>query len=360
MSRMIIPIGPQHPLLKEPLSFKLEVEGECVLESSMRLGYVHRGIERLAQERSYIQTLHLVERVCGICSHIHSTTYCQGVESLLGLSVPPRGLYLRALLCELERIHSHLLWLGVLAKNMGFDTIFMYAWRDREIVLDIMEDLSGGRVSHAVNVIGGVRTDLDDAHRKRIVEQLNTLDQQIHQLVGVVEHERSLKARTQNIGVLSKEQIYRYCTVGPVARASGVDIDLRRDIPRVPYSELDFKVITHTDGDVWARTWVRIQEAVESSHLCRQILAQLPDGPITERAKRRVPDGEVVSRSEAPRGEVIYYIRSDGSDKPARLKIRTPTLTSLITLPNQLRGVKMADVSVILSGADLCIACGDR
>ncbi|MBN1873539.1 MAG: nickel-dependent hydrogenase large subunit [Anaerolineae bacterium] len=360
MNRMTIPIGPQHPLLKEPLSFKLEVEGERVVESTMRLGYVHRGIERLAQERTYVQNVHLIERVCGICSHIHSTTYCQGVESLLGLTVPPRGLYLRALLCELERIHSHLLWLGVLAKNMGFETIFMYAWRDREIVLDVMEDLSGGRVSHAVNIIGGVRVDLDDEHCKVILQQLDALDTQIHQLLGVVEHERSFKARTQNVGLLSQEQVWRYCTVGPVARASGVDIDLRRDIPRPPYTELGFNVITHHAGDVWARTLVRMLEAVESSRLCRQILLQLPDGPVTARAKRRVPPGEVVSRSEAPRGEVIYYIRSDGSDKPARLKIRTPTLTTLITLPDQLRGVNMADVSVVLSGVDLCIACGDR
>lgn len=360
MSQMTIPIGPQHPLLKEPLSFKLEVEGERVLESTLRMGYVHRGIERLAQERNYVQALHLVERVCGICSHVHSTTYCQGVESLLGLTVPPRGLYLRAFLCELERIHSHLLWLGVLAKNMGFDTIFMYAWRDREIVLDIMEDLSGGRVSHAVNVIGGVRVELDDDHRQTILQQLDMLDEQIRRLSGVVEHERSLKARTQNVGLLSKEQVRRYCTVGPVARASGVDMDLRRDIPRLPYSELDFKVITHAAGDVWARMWVRMQETVESSRLCRQILLQLPAGPVAVRARRRVPTGEVVTRAEAPRGEVVYYIRSDGSDKPARLKIRTPTLTTLITLPDQLRGVHMADVSVILSGVDLCIACGDR
>lgn len=360
MSRITIPIGPQHPLLKEPLSFTLEAEGERVIESSMRLGYVHRGIERLAEERSFVQAVHLIERVCGICSHVHSTTYCQGVETLLGLEVPPRGLYLRALLCELERIHSHILWLGVLAKNMGFDTIFMYSWRDREIVLDIMEDLSGGRVSHAVNIIGGSRVDVDDDHRRVILQQLGTLDIQLHQLLGVVEHERSLKARTQNVGVLSPAQVRRYCTVGPVARASGVDMDLRRDIPRPPYTDLDFNVILHNDGDVWARTVVRMQEALESSRLCRQILEQLPPGPVRVRAKRRVPAGEVVSRTEAPRGEVFYYIRSDGSDKPARLKIRTPTLTTLITLPDQLRGVNMADVAVVLSGVDLCIACGDR
>jgi NADH-quinone oxidoreductase subunit D len=360
MTRVTIPIGPQHPLLKEPLSFLLTVEGEEVMESALRLGYVHRGIERLCQERTYVQIVHLIERVCGICSHIHTTTYCQGVEALLGLEVPVRGLYLRALMCEMERIHSHLLWLGVLAKNMGFDTIFMYAWRDREIVLDIMEELSGGRVSHAVNVVGGVRIDLDEAHARTILTRFDVLEEQVERALELIEHEPTLMARTRGVGHLSPEQIRRYCVVGPVARASGVDIDLRRDLPRPPYDRLEFQVITHPAGDVWARTLVRVQETRESLHLCRQIIAQLPDGPTSVTAKRRVPEGEVVSRSEAPRGEVVYYIRSDGSDKPARLKIRTPTMTALITLPDQLRGATVADVPVVLSGVDLCIACADR
>jgi NADH-quinone oxidoreductase subunit D len=360
MSKITVPIGPQHPLLKEPVAFQLTLEGERVTESAMRLGYVHRGIERLCQERTYVQNVHLLERVCGICSHVHTTTYVQGVEALLGLEVPPRGLYMRALLCELERIHSHLLWLGVLARNIGFDTIFMYAWRDREIVLDIMEDLSGGRVSHAVNLVGGVRVDLSAEHREATMARLDALEVQIEALLGVVEHERTLKARTRGVGHLSLDQVRRYCVVGPVARASGLDVDLRRDIPRPPYDRLDFKVPMHQEGDVWARTLVRVQETVESVHLCRQILATLPDGPVATRTPRRVPAGEVVSRAEAPRGEVIYYIRSDGSDKPARVKVRTPTLTNLITLPEQLRDIAMADVSVVLSGVDLCIACADR
>ena len=360
MQKVTVPIGPQHPLLKEPMSFRLTVEGERVVESALRLGYVHRGIEQLCESRTYVQAVHLVERVCGICSHVHTTTFCQAVEALLELEVPPRGLYLRALLCELERIHSHLLWLGVLANNIGFDTIFMYAWRDREIALDIMEDLSGGRVSHAVNVIGGVRIDLTEKHRDAILKQLDALEEQLMHAVGLVEKERTVHARTRDIGYLSPEQIRQYCVVGPVARASGLDVDLRRDQPRPPYDQLEFEVPIHTDGDVWARTLVRMQETVESLNLCRQILKTLPEGPISARARRRVPAGEVVSRSEAPRGEVIYYVRSDGSDTPARVKIRTPTMTSLITLPTQLENVSMADVSVVLSGVDLCIACADR
>jgi Ni,Fe-hydrogenase III large subunit len=360
MNRITIPIGPQHPLLKEPLSFRLTVEGERVIDSTMRIGYVHRGIERLCQTRSYIQNIYLMERVCGICSHVHTTTYCQGVEALLGLEVPLRGLYLRAMLCEMERIHSHLLWLGVLAKNMGLDTIFMYAWRDREIVLDMMEAISGGRVAHGVNIIGGVRFDVDAEMRAYLESRLDNLDGQLHRLLDFVTHDRSLKRRTEGIAYLSPEQIKQFCVVGPVARASGVDVDLRRDLPRPPYDKLSFNVVTHYDGDVWARTFVRMVESIESLHICQDILKNLPTGPVSVRSARRVPPGEVVSRTEAPRGEVFYYIKSDGTDKPARVKVRTPTLTALATLKTQLQNVEMADVSVVLSGVDLCIACADR
>jgi membrane-bound hydrogenase subunit alpha len=360
VSRMTIPVGPQHAALKEPVSFLLTVEGERIIESALRIGYVHRGLERIFQNRNYVQNVHMAERVCGICSHAHTTTYCQGVEALLKLQVPQRALYLRTLLCELERIHSHLLWLGVLAEHIGFTTIFMYAWRDREIVLDIMEELSGGRVAHAVNVIGGVRIDVGQDQAHSFLVQLDELKQKIKVFLGVVQHERTFQARTRGVGHLSPEQVRQYCVVGPVARASGVDVDLRRDAPYAVYDQLDFQVITTDEGDVWARTMVRALETVESLRICRQLLTDLPDGPLVMRAPRRVPPGEVVSRCEAPRGELLYYIRSDGSDHPARVKVRTPTLTTLITLPHQLREVNTADVPTVLSGVDLCIACADR
>jgi NADH-quinone oxidoreductase subunit D len=360
VTRITIPIGPQHPLLKEPLSFRLTAEGERVVDAAMRLGYVHRGIERLAEERTYVQNLHLLERVCGICSHVHTTTYCQGVEALLDLDVPPRGLMLRTLLCELERIHSHLLWLGVLAENIGYTTIFMYSWRDREIVLDIMEDLSGGRITHAVNVIGGVRIDLDSDHVAAIRRRLDELQGQVEDLRNVVEHERTLKARTQGVGGASLEQVRQHCIVGPVARAAGCDRDLRRDAPYAAYDRLSFEVVTESGGDVWSATRIRVREIVESLSLCHQILDNLPSGEVSTRASRRVPKGEVVARAEAPRGEVVYYIRSDGSDSPARIKIRTPTLPSLSLVQEQLRGINLADVPAVIAGIDLCIACADR
>jgi NADH-quinone oxidoreductase subunit D len=358
--RTVIPIGPHHPLLKEPLSYLLTVEGERVVDSSLRLGYVHRGIERLSQQRNYVQNIYLLERICGICSYIHTATYCQGVEALLGLDVPPRAHYLRTLMCEMERIHSHLLVLGVLAENIGFTTIFMYAWRDREITLDIMEELSGGRVSHAATVIGGVRFDLDEQHARSILARLDELEKQMETFRNVIHHERSFQMRTRDLGYLSLEQVQGYCVVGPMARASGLDVDLRRDAPYAAYKDLQLQVVTASEGDVWARTQVRIQEIFESLHLCRQLVEQMPGGPVTVRAPRRVPAGEVVSRMEAPRGELIYYVRSDGSDKPARVKVRTPTITSLMSLFDQLRDINIADIPAVIGGMDLCIACADR
>ncbi|MFW6135392.1 MAG: nickel-dependent hydrogenase large subunit [Chloroflexota bacterium] len=360
MTRITIPIGPQHPLLKEPLSFFLTAEGERIVEGALRMGYVHRGIERLTQERNYVQNTHLLERVCGICSHVHTTTYCQGVEALLELDVPPRGLALRTLMCELERIHSHLLWLGVLAENIGYTTIFMYSWRDREIVLDIMEDLSGGRIAHAANVIGGVRIDPEQGQVDTARRRLDELGRQVDDLLDVVEHERTLKVRTQGVGRASLEQVRRHCAVGPLARAAGLDRDVRRDAPYAAYDRLSFRVVTQSGGDVWAATRVRVLEVVESLSLCHQILDDLPSGEVSAQARRRVPEGEVVTRAEAPRGEVIYYIRSDGSDKPARIKIRTPTLPALSLVREQLRDINVADVPAVLSGIDLCIACADR
>jgi NADH-quinone oxidoreductase subunit D len=360
MTTVRLPIGPQHPLLKEPLSLQIDVAGEQISEATVRIGYVHRGIEELTRCRSYVQNVHLIERICGICSHIHSTTYCQAVEALLGIEIPPRAAALRVLLCELERIHSHLLWIGVLGEAIGFTTIFMYAWRDRELVLDIMERLSGGRVSHAANIIGGVRVDLGAEEIALIEQTLDTLETRLSLYRDLMVHDRPFRLRTQGIGRLSLETVQALGIVGPTARATGVDVDMRRDAPYAGYGGLSFRVIVGSEGDVWSRADVRQQEIAQSLSLCRQAIRALPEGDLAVRAPARVPEGEVVTRTEAPRGELIYYVRSDGSDRPARLKIRTPTLPALMSLAGLLRGVQAADLPVVIAGFDLCIACADR
>jgi NADH-quinone oxidoreductase subunit D len=253
-----------------------------------------------------------------------------------------------------------LLWLGVLAKHIGLDTIFMHAWHDRELSLDIMEAISGGRISHAANQIGGVRFDLDEDHIAMIRETTERLESQVENLLEVIEHTSSMKARTKNVAPIPQSMIRKYCVVGPIARASGVDMDMRRDDPWPPYDRLNFEVVTHDAGDAWARTLVRTQETRVSLDLCKAILKDLPDGEVSVRTPRRVPEGEIIVRSEAPRGEVFYYLRSDGTDRPARLKIRTPTLAALSMLPEQLSAIQVADIPVVLAGVDLCVACADR
>ena len=360
MTLVEIPIGPHHHILKEPLAIKLDVTGERVANASVRIGYVHRGIERLSQQRTYVQNVHLFERVCGICSQVHTTTYCQAVEALLGSEIPERAAHIRVLYCELERIHSHLLWLGVLAESIGFTTIFMYSWRDREIILDLVEDLSGSRVLYAVNVIGGVRADIDARQARMILERLDEFEKQVLLFFDLFEKDRSFRLRTEGLGVLDLETARAFVVVGPNARASGCDVDMRRDAPYAAYSALDFRVITATGGDVWSRAHVRVQEVLESLRLCKQIASNLPQGPLSVRVPRRVPAGEVIVRTEAPRGELVYYVRSDGTEHPARIKVRTPTLPTLMALEHLLPGVQLADIAPLIAGADLCIACADR
>ena len=360
MTRMTLPIGPQHPLLKEPLAIRLEMEGERVVNAEVSIGYVHRGLERLFQERSYLQNVAVVEKICGICSHAHTTAYCQAVEALLGIEIPPRASAIRVLLCELERVHSHLLWLGVLAEAIGFTTIFMYAWRERERVLDIMESISGGRIAHGVNVVGGVREDISTDLAQEVLVGLQDVAEQMNLFIDLVERDRSFHRRTQGIGRITPEMIAAYGVVGPLARASGATFDVRRDAPYAAYRWLEVPAAVNDRGDVWSRAWVRVEELLHSIALCRQIVSALPEGNLSERAPRRVPEGEAVIRVEAPRGELLYYVRSDGSDTPARIKVRTPTLPALMIMSQILPGLQTGDISVVVAGADLCMACADR
>jgi Ni,Fe-hydrogenase III large subunit len=355
-----IPIGPQHPALKEPTHLMVTLDGERVVDIDMRLGYNHRGIEKGAESRNYIQNIYLTERICGICNVAHTSTFCQGVEELLGLEVPKRGLFIRTLLCELNRIHSHLLWLGVAGHEVGFDTLFMYSWRDREIVMDLIELISGNRVNIAINAIGGVRRDISDDMRSRILQGISQLEARTQYYLEVAGTEVTFVRRTEGVGRLPKEKAIELCAVGPYARASGVAYDLRRDDPFAAYPYLDFKVITSDRCDVLGTAIVRVLEIIESCKMCRQIIEGLPPGEIKVKAPRKVPPGEVVSKTEAPRGELIHYIRSNGSDRPERLKVRTPTLADIPSVLYSLRGGYIADIPIVFAAIDPCMACMDR
>lgn len=360
MSDMEIPVGPQHPALKEPESFRFELEGEIVKSVDIRLGYVHRGIERACQDRTWIQAVYLIERICGICSHSHTTCFCQAVEDIAGLEVPRRARYIRSLIGEMERIHSHLLWLGLAGHEVGFDTLFMYAWRDREVILDALEAISGNRVNYGMNTIGGVRRDLSDRDVEELRSAIRILEERAGYYTDIALEESTFRGRLEGVGKITKQQAIDLGTVGPTARAAGVNVDLRRDDPYAAYGEIPFNVVTAEDGDLLAAAQVRLGEIRESIRIMKYILDNLPDGPIAVKAPRRIPPGEACSRYEAPGGEDIHYIRSSGGDKPDRVKVRAPTLANLNAVAESMKGVRVADIPIIIAGIDPCFSCTDR
>ena len=360
MSKITIPLGPQHPALKEPANFSLILEGEEISGATVNLGYNHRGIEKACESRSFIQTLYLLERICGICSHSHSTCYCMAVEELAGAEVPKRGQAIRTLIAELERVHSHLLWVGVAGHEIGFDTLFMYSWRDREEVMDLLELLTGNRVNYGINTLGGVRRDITAEHAKTIIKKINFLEKRTKYYIELATQESTILARAHKVGYLPKDEALKRCAVGPTARASGIEIDVRKDDPYLLYSELDFKVITAPDCDVLGRLKVRALELMECYKMIKQLIHHLPEGQIAVKMPRKIPAGEAVARYEAPRGEDIHYVRSNGGEKPERVKVRAPSLANFQSVAYMLEGGYLADVPLVIAAIDPCFSCSDR
>lgn len=358
--KFIVPIGPQHPALKEPGHFEFTVDGEIVTNASARLGFVHRGMEKGAENRTWVQDLYLMERVCGICSHVHAMAFAIGVEQLAKVQAPPRAQAIRVLIAELERIHSHLLWLGVAAHEGGFDTLFMFSWRDRETVMDLLETISGNRVNYSANVIGGVKIDISDAQKEALHKGMDFLEERTKHYLKVVTEDETFLGRTRNVGKMTFEQADFLGAIGPTGRASGVQRDVRVDSPYAAYPQFPIKVVTATAGDLEARFVVRIEELFESYRLIREIIDNLPTGELAVRVPRRIPEGETISRVEAPRGELFYFMKSNGSDKPERVKVRTPSLCNWASVLVTAVGHKLADMPMILAGIDPCFSCNDR
>ena len=360
MANIKIPIGPQHPALKEPENFTITLNGETIVNMDMRLGYNHRGIEKACEERSYIQAMYLVERVCGICSHSHSTCFIQAVEEIAGLVIPPRAQYIRTIVAELERMHSHLLWLGVAGHEIGFDTLLMYSWRDREVVMNALAALTGNRVNYGMNTIGGVRRDFTREQLADLLKVVDILEERTKYYIEVASEEITLIKRLSGVGYISSEDAHKLGAVGPTGRASNVNADVRRDDPYLAYRDLDFKVITDTHNDVYGRTLVRVGELMQSYSMIRQLVAKIPDGPVTVKAPRKIPAGEAFSRYEAPRGEDVHYVKANGTDKPERVKIRAPTLANLQSVAKMMENNRLADAPIIIAAIDPCFSCTDR
>jgi ech hydrogenase subunit E len=355
-----VPVGPQHPALKEPGNFQFTVDGEIVTDAVVRLGYAHRGIEKAAEGRNWIQNLYLVERICGICSHIHATAYCLGVEQLAGIVAPPRAQAIRVMVAELERIHSHLLWIGVAAHEAGFDSLFMYSWRDRETVMDILENLTGNRVNYSANLLGGVKCDVTDELRDSILKGMDVLEERTRHYWDIVTNDALFVQRTRGVGNMTQHQAEVMGAVGPTARASGVARDIRIEAPYAAYAEFTPKLMVEHAGDLEARFKVRVRELFDCYRLVRDVLDRLPSGDLSARMPRRIKPAEHALRVEAPRGELFYFMKSNGTDKPERLKVRTPTVCNMTTVVKLVVGHQLADVPMILAGIDPCFSCNDR
>ncbi len=355
-----VTVGPQHPALKEPGNFQFTVDGEIVTNAAVRLGYAHRGIEKAAEERNWIQNIYLVERICGICSHIHATAYCLAVEHLANIQAPPRAQAIRVLVSEMERIHSHLLWIGVAAHEAGFDTLFMYSWRDRETIMDILEKLTGNRVNYSTNLLGGVKIDVDGEQKTGILKGIDVLEERTKHYLNIVTTDAFFLQRTRGVGKMTQRQAEVMGAVGPTARASGVARDVRIESPYGAYDEFRPNLIIEQAGDLEARFIVRVKELFESYRLVREILDRLPEGELSVRMPRRIKPAEYAMRVEAPRGELFYFVKSNGTDKPERVKVRTPTICNMTTVVKLVVGHQLADVPMILAGIDPCFSCNDR
>ncbi len=360
MPEVEIPIGPQHPALKEPVNFKVVVDGERIVRIDLDIAYNHRGIEKAAEGRDFNKSMYLMERICGICSHAHTTVFSKGIEALMNIEPPPRGKWIRTLVAELERVHSHLLWLGVAGHEIGYNTLFMYSWRDREIVQNILEQISGNRVNYGMNAVGGVRRDLTDAARARVLEGLKMLAARAQYYLDVVPKEETLLVRTKGVGRLSTDQAVELGAVGPTARGSNVPFDVRRDDPYIAYGEIPFDVITSNSCDVWGRVEVRVKELIQSIRMCIHMVENLPPGEILTKPPRTAPPGEYVSRLEAPRGELTYYLKTRGTDKVDRVGVRTPTLANWPSVVAAIQGHVIADIPVVVAAIDPCLSCTSR
>jgi len=357
--KVVIPIGPYHPLQEEPEFFRLYVEGEKVVDVDIVIGYMHRGIEKLSESKHFDQVAFLVERICGICSTSHPLAYVNAMDDLAKIEVPERALYIRTIIAELERIHSHLLWLGLAGHFIGYNTVWMWSWKYREPVLDIFELISGNRNHYAMMKIGGVRRDIKEEDIPRLKKCLNDLIPVLNMFKGAVMDDPVIQARTKGVGVLAKEEAIAYSVLGPTARASGVDIDVRRDDPYGAYDRVDWDVITQEEGDVFAKLIVRVLEMYESVKIICQCLDKMPKGPIDANVKE-IPPAEGIGHAEAPRGEVFHYVRSDGTNRPIRHKIRAPSFMNIASNKVAAVGGTISDAAITLAAVDPCYCCTER
>jgi len=368
-----IPVGPIHPALKEPVHFEFEIDGERIVDVDVKLGHVHRAVEWASRKRNPVQILYIAERICGICSYCHPIAFSLAVEEIAGIEIPERAEYLRVIHAELERICSHLLWAGVAAHEIGFDTVLYLTWEMREKALDLTEYLTGNRVTKAITMIGGVRRDITEDMIPRIQKDLKYFKDNFEKIRHIYLDDKTFKLRSQNCGILTKEDAIKLCAVGPTTRASGVKKDVRVDTSYFAYGDLDIDYMTpdivtgEVIGDVYDRIIVRLLEVKQSIELIEQCLDKMPSGDIVAEpkiakllAQLKKAEGEGVGRHEAPRGEVIHYVKMDGNEAPYTWKVRAPTYNNILPWIPMLKGEQIADIPIVAASTDPCMSCTNR
>ncbi len=357
----VIPFGPQHPVLPEPLHLDLVVQDETVIDVLPQIGFVHRGLEKLVETRDYNQFIFVAERICGICAMGHSLGYAETVEELMGIEVPTRAEYLRVIWHELSRIHSHLLWLGLAADAFGFESMFMHCWRLRERILDIFEKTTGGRVILSVVRVGGVARDIEDSELAAICSVLDGIKSEYKEITDTLLTDMSVKNRTVGVGTLTHEQAVDLSMVGPFARASNVSYDVR-SFGRGAYGALsDFQPIVDAQGDCYARVKVRCLEVLQSIQIIQELAGKIPQGDIAVKVKGNPdPGARAAFGGEQPRG--LGYSSAPGSASlfGGRMRRPTPTSQNLAGMVEALKGCDLADVNMVILTIDPCISCTER
>jgi NADH-quinone oxidoreductase subunit D len=386
-TQMTISMGPQHPSTHGVLRLELVLDGEMVLKAKPDIGYLHTGMEKLFEYKKYQQGIVITDRMDYLNPLGNNLAYVMAVEKLLQLEIPPRAQTIRVLTCELQRIASHLVWLGTHALDIGAMTVFFYCFREREKILNLIEAASGGRLTPSYFRIGGLMMDLPPGFERRTKQFLDGFLPSVDEFHTLLTGNRIFQKRTQGVGYISAEDAIDWGVSGPSLRGSGVALDIRRANPYTSYEQYDFEIPTETGGDVWARYLVRMREMKESHKIVTQALSKLKPGPVKadapkvvlpdrEAMKRHmdalihhflivaegfdVPAGEVYMPIEASKGELGVYVKSDGGPKPARVHFRGPSFVNLSALPHMAEGEMIADVVAIIGSLDIVLGEIDR
>ena len=362
---MLLNMGPQHPSTHGVFRMILTVDGERIEDAEAVIGYLHRGSEKLCERENYRQIVTLFDRLDYIANFNCELVFVMAAEKLMGLEVPERAQFIRVIMCELNRISSHMLFYGAMGTDVGvFGTPFMYGFRERENIQQIFESVSGARMMHSYFRVGGVAQEVPDDFTPRVRQLLETLKRGVEQCDRLLTYNEIMLERTRGIGTITKEEAIDYGVSGPTLRACGIAEDIRAVEPYLVYDRFDFEIPIGQNGDTWDRYWVRIEEMRQSIHIVAQALDMMPEGPFQAPVAKfgfvKPPVGDAYVRAENPRGDFGVYLVSDGKDRPYRVKVRTPSFCNLMALRRLLQGTYIADSVMILGSLDIVLGEVDR